>query len=320
MNVVQNRIEWLPGLLQTKDNGEGIAGVTYNAAGLVVKYQKTGGPIQTKILTADDWVEGVDGSYNIRFLPEELDTLGLFSYWIEYTNSLTYMGAVTVVEEIDFNPNITVNPPEVIVNPTPVTVTPPEVVVNPTPVTVNVPAGAGYSMNVTQRQLTWLPVRLTKKSDSLGLTGVAFTEVSVAYQKAEGEVVSKTLTDMDWSEGVDGAYSLRFLPEELDSRGLFQYWVTHPDCFTYPGVAQITESESGPGFTERVARITINNQPIEGAEVWISSDEAGRDIIAGIKLTDALGLVRFNLDPGDYWIHWRKARVLKEGKKLWRIS
>lgn len=306
MNAVQNRIEWLPGLLQTKDNGEGIVGVTYNAAGLVVKYQKTGGPIQTKILTADDWAEGVDGSYNIRFLPEELDTLGLFSYWIEYTNSLTYMGAVTVVEEIDFNPNITVNPPEVIVN--------------PTPVTVNVPAGAGYSMNVTQRQLTWLPVRLTKKSDSLGLTGVAFTEVSVAYQKAEGGVVSKTLTDMDWSEGVDGAYSLRFLPEELDSRGLFQYWVTHPDCFTYPGVAQITKADSGPGFTERVARIAINNQPIEGAEVWISSDEAGRDIIAGIKLTDALGLVRFNLDPGDYWIHWRKARVLKEGKKLWRIS
>lgn len=73
--------------------------MAYNASGLVVKYQKTGDGIVTKTLTAADWAEGIDGSYNIRFTAEELDTIGLFSYWIEYTPSTTYPGATTVVSE-----------------------------------------------------------------------------------------------------------------------------------------------------------------------------------------------------------------------------
>jgi phage baseplate assembly protein gpV len=296
MNAVQGQITWLPGLLQDKDSGAGLTGVLYNTPGLVVTYQKSGGPVEVKTLTASDWAEGVEGSYNIRFLATELNTLGLFSYWIEYPPSTTYPGAVTVVKDIDFQPNITVQAPDV---------------------TVTMPPTTGFSMNVTKRQLTWLPARLSH--NGVGIAEVPFDAVTVTYQKTGGAIMTKTLMETDWSEGVDGAYSIKFTPEELDTNGLFQYWVSHPDSPTYGGAAQVTEANSGPGQTERSARITINGQPIDGAEVWISSDEAGRDVIAGIKLTNALGIVKFNLDPGDYWIHWRKARVLQDGKQQWKV-
>jgi len=97
MNAIQGQISWLPALLQDKDAGSGITGVSWNASSLAVKYQKQGSPVQTKVLTSADWAEGIDGSYNIRFSAAELDTLGLFSYWLSYNPSTTYPGAVTVV-------------------------------------------------------------------------------------------------------------------------------------------------------------------------------------------------------------------------------
>jgi hypothetical protein len=97
MNAIQGQTTWLPALLQDKDAGTGITGVLWNASGLVVKYQKQGNGVQTKTLASTDWSEGIDGSYNIKFSADELNTLGLFSYWLSHPSSTTYPGAVTVV-------------------------------------------------------------------------------------------------------------------------------------------------------------------------------------------------------------------------------
>jgi hypothetical protein len=62
----------------------------------------------------------------------------------------------------------------------------------------------------------------------------------------------------------------------------------------------------GPG-SESVT-ITVNNsdnQPIGNVQVWISTDAAGNDVIAGTLLTDDFGVVEFLLDPGSYYV-WRE--------------
>lgn len=51
--------------------------------------------------------------------------------------------------------------------------------------------------------------------------------------------------------------------------------------------------------------VTVVNDlsnPLDGAEVWISTDLAGSNVIAGTLNTDAMGLVTFLLDAGSYYL------------------
>lgn len=45
--------------------------------------------------------------------------------------------------------------------------------------------------------------------------------------------------------------------------------------------------------------------PVSGAEVWVSTDPAGSNVVAGTLSTDAFGRVTFLLDPGTYYV-WRQ--------------
>lgn len=54
--------------------------------------------------------------------------------------------------------------------------------------------------------------------------------------------------------------------------------------------------------------VTVNDEdsnPIDGVEVWISTDSAGASVVAGTLSTDALGLATFMLDAGTYYL-WRQ--------------
>ena len=54
--------------------------------------------------------------------------------------------------------------------------------------------------------------------------------------------------------------------------------------------------------------VTINDEdsnPIDGVEVWVSTDSAGTNVVAGTLSTDALGLATFMLDAGAYYV-WRQ--------------
>lgn len=58
----------------------------------------------------------------------------------------------------------------------------------------------------------------------------------------------------------------------------------------------------GPGsiaFT--VALVDTMTNPLDGAEVWVSTDEAGSNVIAGTLHTDAFGIATFMLDAGTYY-------------------
>lgn len=64
----------------------------------------------------------------------------------------------------------------------------------------------------------------------------------------------------------------------------------------------------GPG--SRAVTITVTRPdgttPIEGAAVWVSTDAAGSNVIAGTLSTDTLGRATFSLDNGTYYV-WRQA-------------
>ena len=54
--------------------------------------------------------------------------------------------------------------------------------------------------------------------------------------------------------------------------------------------------------------VTVNDEsgnPVDGVEVWISTDSAGSSVVAGTLSTDALGVATFMLDAGTYYL-WRQ--------------
>lgn len=67
----------------------------------------------------------------------------------------------------------------------------------------------------------------------------------------------------------------------------------------------------GAGSTSHPVIVTQPDgvTPIEGVAVWVSTDAAGSNVIAGTLYTDALGRINttigFMLDPGGYYL-WRQ--------------
>lgn len=60
---------------------------------------------------------------------------------------------------------------------------------------------------------------------------------------------------------------------------------------------------AGAGAIAHTITVDDGTNPLDGAEVWISTDEAGSNVVAGTLSTDALGRVTFMLDAGTYWKH-----------------
>lgn len=59
----------------------------------------------------------------------------------------------------------------------------------------------------------------------------------------------------------------------------------------------------GPGSIEFTVTITDDMAtPLDGAEVWVSTDEGGSNVIAGTLNTNASGQATFLLDAGAYWL------------------
>lgn len=57
----------------------------------------------------------------------------------------------------------------------------------------------------------------------------------------------------------------------------------------------------GGGAIAHTITVTDGANPLDGAEVWISTDAAGVNVIAGTLTTDAFGQATFMLDAGNYY-------------------
>lgn len=66
---------------------------------------------------------------------------------------------------------------------------------------------------------------------------------------------------------------------------------------------------SGGGALPYTVTVTEDGAPSDGAEVWISTDEAGTNVIAGTLVTNALGHAVFMLDAATYYLWKQKSGV-----------
>lgn len=71
-------------------------------------------------------------------------------------------------------------------------------------------------------------------------------------------------------------------------------------------VSSITSSISGAGAISNTVTVNIGGNPIAGVKVWITTDQAGTNVVAGSLTTDVNGQVTFYLDEGTYWVHMYK--------------
>ena len=61
----------------------------------------------------------------------------------------------------------------------------------------------------------------------------------------------------------------------------------------------------GSGALSTTITVDDGTNPLDGVEVWITTDEAGSNVIAGSLTTDANGQVTFMLDAGTYYV-WQQ--------------
>ena len=76
---------------------------------------------------------------------------------------------------------------------------------------------------------------------------------------------------------------------------------------------QLDVTAGGAGAVTEAITIYADDgsTPLDGAEVWITNDVDGVDgesVIAGTLFTNTNGVVTFNLDIGDYWLHVQAGR------------
>lgn len=63
---------------------------------------------------------------------------------------------------------------------------------------------------------------------------------------------------------------------------------------------------AGPGALNRTIGLTVSGTPIEGASVWLTTDSAGNNVIAGPMTTSSLGIVTVLVDAGSYYVWVQK--------------
>jgi hypothetical protein len=71
-------------------------------------------------------------------------------------------------------------------------------------------------------------------------------------------------------------------------------------------VAISTRVTGGAGALQRTIGVTASGSPVEGASVWVATDGAGSNIVAGPLTTSSLGIVTVLLDAGGYYVWVQK--------------
>jgi len=127
-----------------------------------------------------------------------------------------------------------------------------------------------------------------------------------------GEHISDGVSEIPVGSGSFGV--LVDLPDEFHGSIV---WDTGDDEPVF-AIEEINLAASGPAIASRDSRVETggagtvawayqllnqNEQPIVQADVYATTDPEGRNVVA-IGKTDALGVVRFRLDPGEVYL-WR---------------
>jgi len=89
---------------------------------------------------------------------------------------------------------------------------------------------------------------------------------------------------------------------DSDTRGELGIKVTGSGAKQQNLVYQVGDPREGFGATAHTINVVVGGNPVDGAEVWLTLDIAGNDLVAGTLTTNAQGNVTFYLDGGTYYV------------------
>lgn len=161
-----------------------------------------------------------------------------------------------------------------------------------TATSVTVSDKTGFSLASTGADLI-----LKTSTFALALSDAVWDEAlsGHAVVGSSGAALSAAGTAADpWSTELPGAYTA----------GMAGYIV---GTYVDQAVSSVS-SQSGSGAVTDTVTIYADDgsTPLDGAEVWITNDDGGVDggtVVAGTLVTNSNGVVTFNLDVGDCWVH-----------------
>jgi hypothetical protein len=67
-----------------------------------------------------------------------------------------------------------------------------------------------------------------------------------------------------------------------------------------------TRMTGGAGALQRTIGVTVGGNPLEGASVWVATDAAGANVVAGPLTTNSQGVVTVLLDAGTFYVWVQK--------------
>lgn len=77
-----------------------------------------------------------------------------------------------------------------------------------------------------------------------------------------------------------------------------------PDLLALPDISAAYYTPLGAGSTSTAITINDGTNPIDGVDVWITTDSAGANIVAR-GYTNVSGIITFMLDPATYYV-WKQ--------------
>lgn len=163
------------------------------------------------------------------------------------------------------------------------------------------------------------------RSSSTGLSQTALTFASAggsaSYTRQRATATSITLATL---ASPSASYSSGGFVEVNSSTAPGLYRLDLPDAALAAGVpfvvvslkfggvieesvlVRLESSTSNVGAGSISYTVTVNNTntglPVANAEVWVTTDLAGTNVVAGTLVTDAFGQVTFQLDAGTYYL------------------
>gem|GEM_PF-1763607 len=140
------------------------------------------------------------------------------------------------------------------------------------------PAGDSIAADIAAIEVSGLTAQQTR--DAMKLAPTAGDPAAGSIDKHLDDIVGDTNElQADWKDGGR-------LDELLDD-------------------AAAVTGETGSGAVATTVICQVSGNPVDGVEVWITTDEAGLSVVAGTLSTDTAGEVEFMLDAGDYYV-WRQ--------------
>lgn len=111
------------------------------------------------------------------------------------------------------------------------------------------------------------------------------------------------------SNTVEAVYLAAFYTStQVDNHMVVDRWTVGKAAVENLDTTVSSRVGAGAGATSWTATVqTSGGAPIDGVEIWISTDSAGSSVVAGTLSTNSSGQAVFMLDPGTYYVWMQRS-------------